>query len=562
MPVRSLILKSALILTLASLLGCQSLPQSAKTDHSRPLSTEASAAEPIPASQTAAPLETKASSSTETTTAAAEPPSFKQAAPPAPPTDVWERMRRGFSWSIPVNAQIEREFKWFAARSEYLDRIQQRAEPYLFFIMEEIEKRGMPAELALLPVVESAFRPFAYSPGRAAGLWQFIPSTGRHYGLKQNWWYDGRRDVVASTQAALDYLKRLNELFNGDWELALAAYNAGEGNVQRAIRKNKRKGKPTDFWSLKLPRETRSYVPRLLALARLFGEPIKHGIQLKPIANKPHFSSVDIQSQLDLALAAEMAALSMEELYMLNPGFNRWATDPQGPHRLQLPIDKVEPFMQKLAALDSSKRLRWTRYKIRQGDNLGTIARKHGTTIGLLQQINKLRGSRIRAGKHLLIPISTKKLTHYSLSAQQRKVKAKSVTRKGTRLTYEVQPGDTLWDISRNYKVNHRKLAGWNAMAPRDTLHPGQELLIWINTPAEDNKKPQTALLPVNLNTGPANTQSTLSYRVRKGDSLYRIAQRFKVSVADLKKWNSLSGKYLQPGQKLKLYVDVTQQAL
>ncbi len=479
---------------------------------------------------------------------------------PPPPQDLWSRMRSGFKLHIPNNPRVERELNWYASHDEYLERVQTRAHPYLHFILDEIEKRGMPSEFALLPVVESAYQPFAYSPGRAAGLWQFIPSTGRHFKLKQTWWYDGRRDVVAATRAALDYLQSLADQFDGDWELALAAYNAGAGNVRKAIRKNKKQGKPTDYWSLPLPKETQGYVPRLLAISKLFANPTAHGITLKTLPDTPHFEVVDIEAQLDLALAADMAGLTIEELYTLNPGFNRWATDPQGPHTLNLPLTHIDQFTTKLAELDPDQRLRWERYKIRQGDSLSTIARKHGTTVSLLKQVNKISGTNIRAGKHLLIPVSTKRLTHYSLSAKQRLAKTQATPRKGkgTRTIHIVQSGDTLWEISKRNNVGINALARWNGISPRDRLNLGQKLVIW------SKEAPSTKPVQVAMNTATSaliNTNSSLNYRVRSGDSLYTIARRFNVSIADLKRWNRV-GKYLQPGQNLKLHIDVAEQSL
>ncbi|VAX10117.1 Membrane-bound lytic murein transglycosylase D [hydrothermal vent metagenome] len=479
------------------------------------------------------------------------------------PLDLWARTKAGFRLSIPNNTRVDHELKWFMSHADYLKRIQIRAQPYLHFILEEVEKRGMPTEFALLPVVESAFQPFVYSSGQAAGLWQFIPSTGKAYGLKQNWWYDGRRDVVSSTRAALDYLQALAKQFDGDWELALASYNTGAGNVRRAIRKNKRAGKPTDFWSLPLPRETRSYVPRLLAFARLLSEADTFGITFQPLPNKPHFASIDIGSQLDLELAADMAEVSIKDLYQLNPGFNRWATDPQGPHRLQLPLDKVAVFKQKLAALDPDKRLRWNRYKIKEGDSLDAIARKHGTTVALLQQVNKIRGTSIRAGKHLLIPTSTRQVDHYAFSPQQRRSRVQNSVRKGSRVDYIVQAGDNLWAISRSFRVSYNSLAKWNGMSPRDLLHPGQKLVIRLQTKsATASSNAASIVLSPNLHTSPANARSSMRYRVRKGDSLSRIATRFNVTVADLKKWNALPSKYLQPGQNITLHIDVIKQTL
>jgi membrane-bound lytic murein transglycosylase D len=470
------------------------------------------------------------------------------------PKDLISRMVDGFSLETPQDPRVAQELNYYRKHPKYIQRIQERAEPYLYFILEEIKKRDMPTEIALLPAVESAFRPFAYSHGRAAGMWQFIPSTGRIYGLKQNWWYDGRRDAVSSTLAALDYLQSLNKQFKGDWELALAAYNSGGGTVRNAIRRNKKKGKPTDFWSLKLPDETSAYVPRLLALVEIFRNPQEHGVNLLVFPDEPYFETIDLGSQLDLALAAEMADLPIQDLYLLNSGFNRWATDPDGPHRLNLPLDKVEGFKQELEKLPPEKRLTWKRYKIKSGDALSLIAKKHNTTVKLLRQVNKIRGNNIRAGKHLLIPVSSKSFEHYVYSAEQRKANIQNRSRKGQKQHYVVKSGDSFWTIAKKYKVSYKKLASWNGMAPGDPLKKGQRLVIWV-------KKPSSSTLSL-LDLQPGGTQSSLHYKVRRGDSLARIAQRFKVSIADLRKWNTLDGKYLQPGQRLKLYVDVTEQTL
>lgn len=488
----------------------------------------------------------------------AEQPSSAESEAALPPEGLMQRLRQGFRLKIPSNARIDSQIKWYASHQDYLDRVQQRAEPYLHFIVEEAEKRNIPSELALLPIVESGFQPFAYSPGRAAGLWQFIPSTGKHFGLEQNWWYDGRRDVVAATQAALDYLSSLSEQFDGDWELALAGYNAGAGTVQRAIKINIKKGKPTDYWSLSLPKETMNYVPRLLAVAKVLRDPDAYGLTLSEIPNQPYFEQVDIESQLDLALAADMAEISIEELYKLNPGFNRWATAPAGPHRLSIPVDKYEKFSKAIAELAPEKRLHWTRYKIRSGDSLGAIARKHKTTTALLQQVNKLKGNRIRAGKHLLIPVAVKRLDQYSHTVDARLAKTQSTQHKGNRITHKVRSGDTLWDIARRYNVSHQALARWNGIAPRDTLRLGQTLVIWQTKSKQSHTTAQ--LSP--MMQPPINTRSSLRYKVRQGDSLALIAQKFRVSVSDLRKWNTLDEGYLQPGQRLQLFVDVTEQTL
>jgi membrane-bound lytic murein transglycosylase D len=382
-------------------------------------------------------------------------------------------------------------------------------------------------------------------------MWQFIPGTGRDYKLEQNWWYDGRRDVVDSTDAALAYLEKLHKLFDDDWLLALAAYNSGQGTVSRAIRKNRKLGRPTDFWSLDLPRETRSYVPKLLALAKLVDQPHKYGIELYPVSNTPYFSVVDTGSQIDLAEAAQLADIEIEELYRLNPGFNRWATAPSGPHRLLVPVAKANHFEQKLANLPASARMHWQRYTVKSGDSIGRLAQKYHTDIGTIRAANKLRGNMIRVGQALMIPVAAQNSQHYALSAEQRRdtIQANRKGASGTKqVFYTVKSGDNLWTISRRYGVTSSKLAHWNGMSPRDTLRPGQKLSVWTK---------QTV-----ATTAPRGQRDPmmrkLGYKVRNGDSLARIANKFNVSVKDIVRWNSVNPKkYLQPGQRLTLYVDI-----
>jgi membrane-bound lytic murein transglycosylase D len=342
-----------------------------------------------------------------------------------------------------------------------------------------VERRNLPGELAMLPVVESAYQPFAYSPARASGIWQFIPSTGRVYGLRYSWWYDGRRDVVESTRAALDYLEKLHAEFSGDWLLALAAYNSGEGNVRKAINRNLRAGKPTDFWSLKLPRETRSYVPRLLAISAIVSEPAEYGLTLKSIPDEPYFAATTLDGQIDLALAAEMAEVSLEELYLLNPGFSRWATDPEGPHRLLLPVDAVNEFESRLAELPADERVRWHRHVISTGDTLGTIAHKYRTSVTALKQANNLRGTTIRAGHSLIVPVASRQLSDYRLSADMRRSMRRGVPGSGTKIIYRVRTGDNLWVISKRFGVTVNKLVRWNGLSKHSVLRPGKRLIIW-----------------------------------------------------------------------------------
>jgi membrane-bound lytic murein transglycosylase D len=459
--------------------------------------------------------------------------------------DVWQRVRSQLRFEFEDNNRIAAQRNWYLKHPNYMQRVAIRAKPFLHLIVEKMEQQNMPLELVLLPIVESAFDPFAYSHGRAAGMWQFIPSTGKRFGMKQTWWYDGRRDVMASTQGAIDYLNYLVNMFDGNWLHALAAYNSGEGRVRRSIRKNKRLGKPTDFWNLDLPRETRAYVPKLLALADILDNSDQYSFEWPKINNIPLTQEVTIGSQLDLALAAEMAGLTVKELHALNPGYNRWATDPNGPYNLLLPIDKVEKFSTELGKTDSSERLNWVRHKVKSGDSLLKLASKYHTNTDIISQVNELKSNMIIAGNYLIIPVALKSLDSYSLSQDQRLAKTQSKKSGEYKLNHTVKSGDTFWDLSREYKVNLRQLAKWNGMAPTDTLRPGKKLVVWVDNVSKGQRKDAV--------------MRTLTYTVRNGDSLARIAGKFNVKVSDIQKWNQAKlKKYLQPGQRLKIFVDVT----
>ncbi len=441
---------------------------------------------------------------------------------------------------------VKEKIAWFSRNQEYIDRVATRAEPYLYHIITKLKERDMPLDIALLPIVESAYHPFAYSPARASGIWQFIPGTGKRFGLKQNWWYDGRRDIVAATDAALDYLEALHKQFNGNWFHALAAYNSGEGNVARAIRKNKKKGKNTDFWSLRLPRETRNYVPSLLAVAEILKHSNKHNIKFKTIANKPYFENIEIGSQIDLATVSKLSGLTIDEVYTLNPGFNRWATDPNGPHRLLIPIDKAADFKQKLAALPKSERIKWQQHKIRKGESLSQIASRYQTSVSALKQINRLKRSMIREGKSLLIPTAKESKKYYSLSADARKFKGLKTTGDGKRYIYKVKRGDNLWDIGRHYGISVSQLTRWNGISKRSLLKPGQKLTVWVK---DDEQKQEAKLIKTAAKKPTLNGNS---YIVQSGDSLWLIARKFDIHVKDLLKWNNLKkSKHLQPGQSI-----------
>lgn len=469
--------------------------------------------------------------------------------PGKPWNDLLEQLRRGFSIQPVMNSRVEAELNWFVRHPKYLERVFNRAQQFLPHIVAQIEANNLPLELALLPIVESAYDPFAYSHGRAAGLWQIIPGTAKRFGIRQNWWYDGRRDAVDATRGALAYLAYLHKFNDGDWLRAIASYNSGEGNVRKAVRRNRARSKPIDFWNLKLSRETSAYVPRLMALVEIVRDPAAYGITLPAIVNEPQFVSIEIGSQLDLALAAELAGLTLDHLYQFNSGLNRWATDPAGPHQLRVPIAAANSFAEALADVPEKERVRWKRHKVRNGEAISVIAEKYHTTLAAIRSANGLRNNTIRAGAYLMIPVATKQLSDYNKSADERRAKTQNRPRKGNRVDYVVASGDSFWSIGQRFGVGTRALASWNGMAPRDTLKIGQKLVIW------------TSKTPPGSAAGNSLTRK-LRYTVRRGDSLYLIASRFRITVSDLVRWNKIDkSKILRPGQKLTMYVDVRQQS-
>ena len=413
----------------------------------------------------------------------AESPSHATLPPAQLPADLWARIRARFSMPGRDHPRVQFSKEWYSKRQDYLDRTIERAAPYLYYIVEEVERRNMPAEFALLPFVESAFQPLANSHASAAGIWQFIPSTARHYGLKLNWWYDGRRDIHASTNAALDYLQKLGEQFNGDWQLALAAYNAGEGTVQRAVDRNRAARKPIDYWSLKLPKETRAYVPWLLAISEIVAKPATYNVTLTSIPDVPYLATITADSQIDLALAAELAELPLEEIHKLNPAYNRWVTDPDGPHHLLLPVEKIAAFKEKLAALPMDKRVRWTRHEVKKGESLGKIASLYGTTTELLREINKLGGNIAKARTNLLIPVQAQSLSHYVLRIAElpqinQAPQQDRLRKRGKGSTHIVKRGDTLQKVARRYGISTKQLAALNRITPSTKLLAGQRLMV------------------------------------------------------------------------------------
>ncbi len=463
--------------------------------------------------------------------------------------DLWLRLPEMFQLSAIENPKIDQYKSWYLKHKTYLTKVSHRAEPYLYLITEEVEKRHLPGELALLPIIESAFKPHARSSQKAAGLWQFVPATGRHFGLKQNWWFDGRKDIYQSTNAALTYLEQLNQYYKGDWLLTLAAYNAGAGTVNKAVRKNRKRGRAINYWSLDLPRETRNYIPKLLAVSELIKNHKQYDIRLNPIANSQRLTLVDTEAQIDLSLAAKMAGISLKKIKIYNPAFKQWATDPEGPHHLLLPVDKAERFKTALSKLDKNDRVKWYRHKIRSGESLSVIAHKYKITTRVLKTANKLKSTRIRAGKYLMVPIAA---NHEKVLAQSEPVIAATRLTKKTlsspaagQFHYTVKRGDSFWKIARRFNISHKKLAALNGFSVNDTLSIGQTLKISTADKVSNAR------------------HNSINYQVQNGDSLYVISRRFNVSIIELKNWNNLNNKkYLHPGQNLKVYLPSQKQAI
>lgn len=484
----------------------------------------------------------------------------RQAAAEQTPEDLWDRLRQGLSLEGREHPDVRAEAAFYAGNQRWLAHVEERAAPFLFHIVDQVEQRGMPLEVALLPIIESAFHPLAHSPSGAAGIWQFMPATGRRFGLPQNNGYDGRKDVIASTRAALDYLERLLEIFDGDWLHALAAYNVGERNVSNAIAANRKAGKPTDFFSLSLPAETRVFVPKLLAIAELVAEPERHGITWTPIPNRPAVATVALDRSLDLNTIARLAGLSVGEIKRLNPGLKRHVTPAGGGYALVLPAADANDFASRLARLDPSELAPSGRHQVRRGETLGQIAQRYGTTVAELQQINGLQGTNIRAGRELMVPGGAAKPTTVAVADEASMPKG-SRSPKGVRHRHVVRPGDNLWLISRDYKVSIQALCAWNDLTPKSVLQPGQTLTIWLEGTAAVDAAPAAELAAA----APAVPQATgqtddttehLRYQVQSGDSLWLIAQRFGVTVADLRTWNQLPPRpTLQPGQELDIFL-------
>jgi membrane-bound lytic murein transglycosylase D len=414
----------------------------------------------------------------------------------ASPDDLWQRIRDGFAMPNLYGPLVEEKIAWYAARPDYLRRVFDRSRLYLYHIVEELERRGMPTELALLPMVESSFNPMAYSRAHASGLWQFIPGTGKRYELKQNWWFDARRDIVASTAAALDYLGDVYEM-HGDWHLALASYNWGENAVARALEKNRAAGLPLEYASLAMPQETRHYVPKLQALKNIVANPRPFGIDLGPIPNQPYFATITKTRDIDVRLAARLAEMPVEEFVALNPGFSRPLIPVAVNPRIVLPADKVETFRVNLEKHDAKQLVSWQAYQPRKGETLEAIARRFGLSLGQLKEVNGI-GPRARATPSVLVvPINGAAPDLRRLPIMY----APPIPVSGPRIVHHtVKAGETLASIAQRYRVSIEDLRRWNRIG---RLTQGQKLTIQARGPAYKGKpaqkpkgKPRTVVKP------------------------------------------------------------------
>jgi membrane-bound lytic murein transglycosylase D len=544
-------LTAGAILTLAA---CSSPP----LVQPEPIALEAVAVLPVTTLSDSVLLQRQASATANTASAADEAAAPVAASPPPRPldySDLFDRIRAGFKLPDSDHAAIDRELEWYAGNPDYLGRAFSRADLYLYHIVTELEARGMPLELAMLPVVESAFEPYAYSHSSASGLWQFIPGTGSRYNLKQDWWYDGRRDVMESTRAALDYLQALNTEFNGDWLLAIAAYNCGEMNVERAVARNQAAGLPTDFWNLKLPAETRAYVPKLLAMGRVVAHPERYGLSFNKIPNQPYFAKVDTKGQISMHVAAEIAGLSDAELYELNPAFHRWATDPAGPYALLVPADTAEAFRTSVIQLTDDQRLNTNEYAVRKGDTMNGVARRFRTTAQELRELNNLpaKGA-VLVGTALRVPSESNLLPDQALRAAAL-VDGREHRSRRQRSRVVVRRGETLWAIAHKHGVDVNALALMNGMQPNTVLRTGQRLRLatasggTTNISVDDEEAAHGS-------GGSAQAADTrfMTHTVHAGDTLFHVAQEYHVSVAQVASWNRLSKTKLVPGQKLVIH--------
>lgn len=401
-----------------------------------------------------------------------------------PADSLWKRIRSGFVLPELESPLVARHEAWYLNRPDYVQRMVERSRLYLYFIVDEVEKRKMPMEIALLPMIESAYNPTAYSRAHASGIWQFIPSTGKRYGLQQTWWYDGRRDVVTATRAALDYLDRLHDQF-GDWQLALASYNWGENGVARAVAKNKARRKPATYQHLQMPRETRNYLPKLQAIKNIITHPEELGFPLEEIPNQPYFTTVTTPQHMDMQVAARLAEMTEDDFRSLNPAHTRPVITSTGARTLLVPVEKAGIFTANLEGFEEPL-VSWQTYTLKKNENLATVAARFGITQDRLREINGInRHVTVGPGRSLLVPMDEEAdASNFGDTWNTREFQAPD-DRFGGRVAYRVRSGDSLYSIARKHRVTVAAIKDWNRLRGNH-LRIGQRLTIYTG--------PRTAL--------------------------------------------------------------------
>jgi membrane-bound lytic murein transglycosylase D len=444
---------------------------------------------------------------------------------------IWDVLSSEFTINHEVmRPEVQAQIRWLVRHPGYIQTVCRQSQPYIYHIEVELKKHGLPGELALLPMLESAYNPFAYSRVGAAGLWQLMPRTGSELGLKQDWWYDARRSVGASTEAALTHLAYLRRIFNNNWALAIAAYDAGEGTIARAIRERSGRVAIMDFWKLRVPRETQIYVPRFLALAEVIQNPRRYGIVLPYIPYMPYFAEVDIGSPIDLNHAARLAGIPYTELIKLNPGFNRWIMSPNAPFSLLIPREKVQRFSQNLAHLQPSERVSWVKYAAKKNDSLYSIAMHHHTTVNLIKQFNQLKYDNIKPNQVLLVPTTKNTVPSPPMQYTSRPAMDAEITKEVHRVIHIVQAHDSITSIERKYDLSSAVIQQWNPSIDLTALRPGQQLMIWKTT------IPKT-------------------YAVKNGDTLMGIARKQHISIRQILALNPGLQQYnvLRLGERIRI---------
>ena len=545
---------------IATLGACANAPQKAADAHwpMVPATASSKAVRPHPVDPVAA------GSSTPSTTVVSGADGHLTVYPAIAYSDLFARVRDGYSLPEVDDPAIDKQLRFYASKPQYLDRTFARGERYLYYVVQELEARHMPLELALLPIIESAYNPYAYSRARAAGIWQFITPTATRHQVRVNWWQDGRRDIMDSTRAALDYLGELHAMFNGDWLLAVAAYNCGENAVARAVQRNEAAGLPTDFWHLKLPAETRGYVPSLLAMARLVRDPQAYGLDFTPIPNRPYFARVEVGGQIDLRVAAAILNVSDEEMHALNPAFNRWATDPEGPFHLLVPAPAARAFADIVANLSQDQRLPVERHTLEPKETLASVAKAKSLPLAVVQQLNGSANFKAQPGDEILLPstLIVAPLKAGLVIEGETDKAGNPIKHSATAQHHVVRRGETLASIAKDNHLEVGNLARMNGLKPEARLKPGKQIKVTVADTTGEASAPgaapaaQAARAPIkeaaHSKTGrPATTDASvreIRYQVKKGDTLHGLTRKFSVTAAQLKAWNRI-GKSLTVGE-------------